>query len=205
MNLPSLLVILDLDETLIHTTTAPLNNQMAHLKMANYWLYERPYVRDFISFCLSHFRVAVWTSSNEPYAHAVITHLFEQPEQLEFIWARQRCTVRMDHQRWEPFYVKNLKKVKALGERLERIIMLDDSPEKLIHQYGNLVRISPFEGQANDKDLLLLMNYLLYLNQQPNVRDIEKRGWQQHMLHQAIQQQRAQLYASGDADANEEI
>ena len=83
--------------------------------------------------------------------------------------------------------------------------MLDDSPEKLIHQYGNLVRISPFEGQANDKDLLLLMNYLLYLNQQPNVRDIEKRGWQQHMLHQAIQQQRAQLYASGDADANEEI
>jgi RNA polymerase II subunit A small phosphatase-like protein len=85
MNIASMLVILDLDETLIHTTTTPLDHQPAHFKMANYWLYERPYVRDFIQFCLSHFRVAVWTSSNQPYAQAVTAHLFNHPEQLEFI------------------------------------------------------------------------------------------------------------------------
>jgi TFIIF-interacting CTD phosphatase-like protein len=107
----------------------------------------------------------------------------------------------MDHQQSEHGYVKNLKKVKARGEPLERVVMVDDSPEKLIHQYGNLVRISPFEGQADDHELLLLMDYLQHLNQQPNVRRIEKRGWQQRMIHQAIQQRRAELYANDDTCA----
>lgn len=196
MNISAFLVILDLDETLIHTSVAPRQNQIAIRQFANYWLYERPYVHAFIKFCLANFRVAVWTSSSERYAQAITAHLFEHPEQLEFIWSRQHCTVRQDPQSSKNVYIKNLKKVKARGEPLSRVVIVDDSPEKLIYQYGNLVPISPFEGQANDTALLLLMDYLLHLSQQPNVRSIDKRGWQQHMVHQAVSQYRAELYAN---------
>lgn len=128
---------------------------------------------------MQHFRVAVWTSSGELYAQQIVTALFADPAQLHFIWSRRRCTTRLQAEWHEYVHVKNLKKVKQRGYPLERVLIIDDSPEKLIHQYGNLIRVKPFEGQRDDQELRLLMPYLLHLKDQPNLRKIEKRNWRQ--------------------------
>ena len=60
---------------------------------------------------------------------------------------------------------------------MEQTIVIDDTPEKWEKQFGNLVRVSEFLGDASDTELLGLIPYLKYLKNVPNVRLIEKRGW----------------------------
>jgi NLI interacting factor-like phosphatase len=55
--------------------------------------------------------------------------------------------------------------------------MVDDSPEKLIRNYGNLVRVAPFFGNKTDEELLLLMGYLKELKNVDSIRTLDKRGW----------------------------
>lgn len=78
----------------------------------------------------------------------------------------------------EAYYIKNLKKLKRKGYHLEEIIMVDDTPRKLVKNYGNLVRVTEWLGDMEDNELLLLMQYLSDLKNVKNIRTIEKRGWQ---------------------------
>lgn len=57
--------------------------------------------------------------------------------------------------------------------------MIDDTPEKLSRNYGNLVRVSPFERSLVDTELFYLQKYLPSLAIVENVREVEKRGWYQ--------------------------
>lgn len=55
--------------------------------------------------------------------------------------------------------------------------MVDDSPEKHTRNYGNLIRVKPFEGDPSDDELVHLEKYLEFLSKEADVRHIEKRGW----------------------------
>ena len=72
---------------------------------------------------------------------------------------------------------KRLHKVARQGYPLERMLVVDDSPEKHTKNYGNLVRVLPFEGDMNDRELDMLSAYLVTLATCTNVRKVEKRGW----------------------------
>jgi RNA polymerase II subunit A small phosphatase-like protein len=172
------LLVLDLDETLIFATEDPLATR-PDATVADYYIYNRPFVREFLEFCLAEFDVAVWTSSTEGYAEGVVRHLFGNSPDLQFVWARERCTRRFLYEEQVYVYVKNLKKVKNLGYGLENIIVVDDSPEKWSQQYGNLVRVSEFLGDPSDTELKELRPYLIHLKRVPNVRGVEKRGWRE--------------------------
>ena len=56
--------------------------------------------------------------------------------------------------------IKDLRKVRSQGYDLESIIMIDDSPEKIIRQPKNLLQISAFEGDQSDSELLTLIDRL---------------------------------------------
>ena len=58
-----------------------------------------------------------------------------------------------------------------------RPIAIHESPEKYHQNCGNLVRVAPFEGAANDDELRSLLRYLIELSQFANIRSVEKRGW----------------------------
>jgi len=60
------------------------------------------------------------------------------------------------------------------------MIVVDDTPRKLERNYGNLVRITEWLGDLDDRELLLLIKYLTKLKDVENIRKIEKRGWQKH-------------------------
>ena len=175
------LVILDLDETLVYASEEYLGYDQ-DFEAGHYLVYKRPYLKEFLEFCFEKFRVAVWTSSGEDYAEVVVNSVFGGKDRLEFVWARNRCVQRFDPQLYEQYFIKDLRKVKKRGFSLDHIIMVDDTPKKLTRNYGNLVRVSPFEGDRRDEELLDLMPFLEELQPAENIRPIEKRGWKRRKV-----------------------
>jgi TFIIF-interacting CTD phosphatase-like protein len=143
------LLILDLDETLLFATTERLS-QPPDFFVGDFCVYRRPGLSAFLTFAFEHFRVAVWTSSTLSYAQEIIAQVLPEQKTLEFLWARERCTQRLDLESRESYWVKDLRKVKKLGYNLDSVIMLDDSREKLERNYGNHVLVQPFQGDIKD-------------------------------------------------------
>ena len=171
------LLILDIDETLIHASETALDDK-PDFKTEDYYVYKRPYVDEFLDYCLENFKVAIWTTAGNLFARIVVQELFKQPEDLEFVWSEEKCTMVYNHQLYEHQHLKNLAKIKKKGFDLEHVIMVDDTPSKLQKNYGNLVRINEYIGDKNDTELLKLIKYLDDLKSVENIRAIEKRGWQ---------------------------
>ena len=173
---PLPLLILDLDETLIHAVAAPL--RWPHDFQVGPWLvYKRPGVDQFLTRMAPHFQLAVWSSATGDYVDAVVTQLFGAESGLQFQWCRDRCTDRYDPEHQCRYWIKDLKKTKRAGFPLERTLMVDDTPSKLERNFGNAVYVSPFTGDPNDTELRQLGPFLLSLADCRNVRGVEKRGW----------------------------
>lgn len=170
------LLILDLDETLIWATEQSLDLE-SNFQVGPYFVYKRPAVDEFLATVGSWFDLAVWTSSSAVYAGLIVGQLVKPSADLKFLWSRARCTRRYDYEMQEEYWLKDLKKVQRVGYVLERILVVDDSPEKLQRNYGNYVRVRAFEGDQSDTELLDLLPFLQHLSTVENVRHIEKRGW----------------------------
>ena len=170
------LLILDLDETLIHATEKPLIRK-ANFQTDFYYVYKRPFIEEFLQFCHHNFKVGVWTTAGEYFARDVVSHLFDDNCALEFVWSYNRCTRVFDSEFLDYYYVKDLKKLKRRGYSLSEMMMVDDTPRKLERNYGNLIRITEWFGDSEDRELLLLIEYLTELKDVENIRQIEKRGW----------------------------
>ena len=82
------LLILDLDETLVHATRQPLDYAPAS-QVGPYAVYRRPGVQDFLASVARHYRLAVWTSSSAAYAEAIVTLLFAGASALDFVWSQR--------------------------------------------------------------------------------------------------------------------
>ncbi|NTX03290.1 NIF family HAD-type phosphatase [Myxococcus sp. CA040A] len=186
MDPDKLLLVLDLDETLIHAREAPLE-RAADFRVFGFHVYARPHLERFLTECAARFRLAVWSSAADAYVAAIVHHLFPPELRPELVWGRSRCTFSVDRARvleegfMDPSshyeYAKKLHKLKRRGFRLERVLIVDDTPAKCLHNYGNAIYVRPFEGQVDDIELLALSDYLATLADVPNVRVLEKRGW----------------------------
>ena len=130
--------------------------------------------------------MAVWSSGSSGYVQAVTRTIFPKNIPLEFVWARDKCTLRRNYdlkRRGQsgiasPYYfVKRLHKVKRKGYRMERILIVDDSPHKCIDNYGNAIYPKEYFGNQEDTELLQLAKYLELLKDVENVRAVEKRWW----------------------------
>lgn len=128
--LPKHLLILDVDETLVFAEEKPLA-RAADFHVGPFHVYRRPYLADFISTVFQWFDVAVWSSASSAYVYGIVENVFGVPNPLQFVWTCDRCTRRYDEELGEHFYAKNLSKLRKLGFQLQRILMIDDSPEKL--------------------------------------------------------------------------
>ncbi|MCB2408260.1 NIF family HAD-type phosphatase [Hymenobacter lucidus] len=183
-----ILLILDLDETLIHASARELRPDF-DFQLYHYYVYKRPYLDGFIRYCAQHFRLAVWSSASDDYVQQIVKEIFPADIQLEFVWGRSRCTpalvpytdefgfYNLDYSsQYE--YAKRLKKVRRLGYDLQRVLIVDDTPFKVLSNYGNAIYPVAYTGQLDDNELLSLTKYLATLKDVVNVRTIEKRGWQ---------------------------
>ncbi len=173
--IPRKLLILDLDETLVHATETRLAHE-EDFRVGPYFLYRRPHLDAFLVEMLATFRVAVWTSSGAIYADQVVDRIFPR-DSLEFLWSSARCTITRNWDTGDYLTLKNLRKLKKKGYALETVIAVDDTPSKYTRSYGNLVTVSEFLGDRNDAELPRLTVYLQHLASVFNVRTVEKRYW----------------------------
>lgn len=175
--MPPLLLILDIDETLVFGTESPLPNREPDFIAGTYAIYRRPHLDAFLNAIGQNFDLAIWSSASASYVREIASTLIPDATQLEFVWSRERCTRRYDPEFQEAYYAKNLDKVCKLGFALERILIVDDSPEKVSRHYGNHIRVLPFTGDPHDTELQKLLPYLISIRNVENVRKIEKRHW----------------------------
>ncbi len=175
----SILLILDIDETLVYASEKRLA-QEPDCRVGPYFVYVRPYLQEFLQSCNEHFRLAVWSSSSADYLKAIVTAILPNELKLEFVWGRERCIQRFDGELQEIYYVKDLKKVRRLGFHLDRMLILDDTPKKVERNFGNAISAKRYFGDPDDSELLHLSRYLKALASVPNVRCVEKRGWRKN-------------------------
>jgi TFIIF-interacting CTD phosphatase-like protein len=125
-----LLVILDLDETLIHGSTS-IAKETADFQSGPHRCLIRPHALDLIDALLDRFEVAVWTSAGELHAQSVVDALFESRDDLSFVWSASRCTDYRDFENDRTVSLKQSKKLRRYGYELDHVIAIDESPENI--------------------------------------------------------------------------
>ena len=178
------LLVLDLDETLVHTWELADMNQYARERPPDIVLedgmrsFKRPGVEEFLASCFVKFKaVGLWTAGTLPYALDLLPHLCELDD-FAFVWGRERCTYRRNLETQDTYWLKDIQKLRKFGFPTSKILCVDDSPEKFERSFGNYIFMPPFEGDPEDRELDKLEQFLEELGPVPNVRAIEKRGWQ---------------------------
>lgn len=194
------LIVLDLDETLIHSSLVELLDLKHSIVISDsyynisYFVYKRPHVDEFLNFCLDRFDVGIWTAAREIYAKIVVDMLFKDRKPV-FIYSRKRCTpvfknicTIIDDQiveRREIVLIKNLSKAwkrKFTGKRYLRqsTLIVDDKSYTFERNYGNAIQVIPWYGNAKDTELYILMMYLKLIYKFNGIwRTIDKRNWKE--------------------------
>ncbi|MCC9642260.1 HAD family hydrolase [Rhodopirellula sp. JC740] len=170
------LLILDLDETLIHGAESRLQRD-ADFMVGPFHIYKRPHLESFFDSIVQHFDVAIWSSASEDYVAGIAFVLSKYVPDWQFVWSRTRCVQRTDPEMMTTIFIKDLRKVKRRGYELDRVLMVDDTRHKVSRNYGNAIYIPAYEGEDDDAELPQLAKYVKSLLHEPNFRRIEKRGW----------------------------
>lgn len=170
------MLVLDIDETLIYSTLEKLDREPDFV-LGPYFVYKRPGVDKFLETCLDWFEVGIWSSATADYAEEIIENLAADSSRVSFLWSRGRCTPGFDYEALGQYYLKDIKKLKNKGYKVEKIIVIEDSWKAVERNYSNAIIVREYRGQANDDELLKLLSYLEKLGKAENVRTIEKRNW----------------------------
>jgi RNA polymerase II subunit A small phosphatase-like protein len=192
------LLLLDLDETLIHSEEFPRTQPSEKdfdfrigFKGEDYWYMtkKRPFLDEFIKFSFENFDVGVWTASTDDYATIVLENIGIDKNLLKCFYTRENCGMRLDYETNSYYGVKNLQKLKKRAwskpyttkvsqmRELDRILIVDDIAETAVNNRSNLILIKPFYFDNNDTELLKLISYLQKIKDEPNYRTIDKRNW----------------------------
>jgi Dullard-like phosphatase family protein len=136
-NSPPYTLILDLDETLIHSSpSSPLQI--------------RPYVSHLLTSLSSHYELIIFTASVQSYADPIISKI----DPLGLISHR---LYRPHTQLTDNVYLKDLKN---MGRQLERVVIVDNMEENFVRQKKNGIRIRDWYGDDHDRRLLKLATML---------------------------------------------
>jgi carboxy-terminal domain RNA polymerase II polypeptide A small phosphatase len=175
------LLILDLDETLIHASVEPLAHQ-CDFRAGDYYVYRRPHLEQFLEEVAQTYDLACWSSATMDYLELVLAVIMVGIDVKPlFIWDRSKCTRHFDHGLHEEYFLKDLKKVRHRGFDLDRVLILEDEPRKVQRSFGNAIYVRPYLGAAEDQELPKLAAYLQSISSAASFRKLEKRYW--HVLN----------------------
>ena len=166
-------LVLDLDETLIHSyfdcpSPRPadlsydilVENKKIHINSM-----VRPGAREFLENVSTIFEIVVFTASLSEYANPV----------LDFVDKNKKCNFRLYREHCCSFnngftssFTKDLKK---LDRDMNYLIIIDNNPKSYILNKENGVPIKTWVEDVNDRELYKLIPYLLFLGSE-NVKDV---------------------------------
>ena len=162
--------MLDLDETLVHSSTEPIEGAdyafPVEAQGTTFTVYAkvRPYCREFLRAAAAKFELVIYTASKKCYADTLLDLLDPSGELLGQRLFREHCVV---------FRGNFLKDLELLNRPMARTVIVDNSPPAFAFQVDNGIPIESFFGtkdQKNDQELLGLLGLLDHLADLRDVR-----------------------------------
>jgi len=160
-------LVLDLDETLIHSSVQPglrvdlILQFLAEGEVSTVYVQKRPGLERFLKEVGSLYEVVVFTASMPEYANIVIDRI-DPTKVISSRLYRSSCRIR-------PFgYLKDLSR---LGRNLKHVIMIDNCPQSYALQPGNAIPIISWFNDGSDTELTDLLPALTQLASSSNVID----------------------------------
>jgi len=171
-------LILDLDETLVHSSFQPMACTFAlplDIKGTQYKVYVRvrPFVEEFLRECAKHFELVIFTASMSDYANPVIDTI-DKEGVIKYRLFRESC---IQHER--KFYIKDLSR---LGRDLKNCIIIDNSSLSYMFNPRNAIGCKTWLGDKKDSELRDLIPVLESLRRINDVREVlngnaQNSGW----------------------------
>ena len=158
-------LILDLDETLVHSSFTPFEKNDIILEvdfegiMYNIYVLVRPFAKEFIINVSKYFEVVIFTASIPKYASPLLDILDKQKNIMHRLY-REQCTFI------NGLYIKDLKR---LNRPLKDLIIVDNSPLAYAFNEENGLPIKTWYDDYSDNELQKILPLIIFLS---NVNDV---------------------------------
>jgi RNA polymerase II subunit A small phosphatase-like protein len=165
-------LVLDLDETLVHSCGVPFNcpsDFIIQIEQDNdihdIHVLVRPHVEEFLEKMSKRYELVIFTASISKYANPLL-NIIDKMGFVPFRLFREHCTLI------NTTFVKDLT---LLGRDLKDIIILDNNPTAYSLNHYNGFPIKSWFDDKNDEELLKITPILEFLSYVPDVRDYIKK------------------------------
>ncbi|KAJ1284427.1 hypothetical protein BS78_03G203400 [Paspalum vaginatum] len=162
-------LVLDLDETLVHSTLDHCDNADFTLEvffnMKNHTVYvrKRPYLKMFLEKVAQMFELVIFTASQRIYAEQLIDRLDPDGTYISRRIYRESCIFS------DGCYTKDLT---ILGVDLAKVAIIDNTPQVFQLQVDNGIPIKSWFDDPSDQELVELLPFLESLVDSEDVRPI---------------------------------
>lgn len=158
-------VVIDLDETLVHSSFKPVNNADFIIPVEidgtvhQVYVLKRPHVDEFLKRMGELFECVLFTASLSKYADPV-SDLLDKWGAFRSRLFRESCVFHKGN------YVKDLSR---LGRDLNKVIIIDNSPASYIFHPENAVPVASWFDDMSDTELLDLIPFFERLSKEDDI------------------------------------